>query len=230
MRTITKSKPWEEIVQMLGKTDKVYIVGCGTCATMCQTGGKTQVIEMKSKLEGIGKKVTGWMVLPTGCDELAKSALDDNATAVNAADGILAMHCAFGNQTLSLYTDKLVYPGVNTTFIGIEDTPGHYIEVCRQCGDCILGKAAGFCPIVRCSKTLMNGPCGGSSNGKCEVSKDIPCVWQQIYDRLKASNRLDALETICPIHDWSVAYEGGPRRFSVDSVCPPTPAKTEAVK
>ncbi|MBI2830439.1 MAG: methylenetetrahydrofolate reductase C-terminal domain-containing protein, partial [Chloroflexi bacterium] len=198
--------------------------------TMCQTGGKAQVQEMKAKLEEIGKQVTGWMVIPTACDELTKYALEADTDAVNAADGILAMHCAFGNQTLSLYTDKLVYPALNTMFIGIEDIPGHFMEVCMQCGDCVLGKSAGLCPIVRCSKSLFNGPCGGSVNGKCEVSKDIPCVWQQIYDRLKMVGRLDALEAICPIHDWSVSRTGGPRRFGLDSLCAPAPVKTEAAK
>lgn len=219
MRTITRQKPWEEILAMLNRVDKVFIVGCGTCATMCQTGGKSQVSEMKSKLEGAGKQVTGWMVMPTTCDELTKYALQDNAQQVDAADGILAMHCSFGAQTLTLYSDKLVFPALNTLFIGIEDTPGHFIEVCKQCGDCVIGKTAGLCPLVRCSKSLLNGPCGGSVGGKCEVSPDIPCVWQMIVDRLQMVGRLDILDEIVPVHDWSVSNAGGPRRFGIEAVC-----------
>lgn len=219
MRTITKQKPWEEIQAMLNGVDRVFIVGCGTCATMCQTGGKSQVIEMKNKLESAGKKVTGWMVMPTTCDELTKYALQDNAREVDPADGILAMHCSFGVQTLTLYSNKLVFPALNTLFVGIEDSPGHFIEVCKLCGDCVMGKTAGLCPLVRCSKSLMNGPCGGSVGGKCEVSPDIPCVWQMIVDRLQMVGRLDILEEIVPVHDWSVSSAGGPRRFGVEAVC-----------
>ncbi len=219
MRTITEQKPWEEIVEMLSGVGSVYLVGCGTCATMCRTGGKSEVVQMKEKLEAIGKQVTGWMVIPIVCDELTRYALEDNAEEVNAADGILAMHCAFGIQTLTLYADKLVYPALNTLFIGIEDTPGHFIEVCMQCGDCVLGKSAGLCPLVRCSKSLLNGPCGGSVDGKCEVSPDIPCIWQTIVDRLQAVGRLDILEEIVPLHNWSVSNSGGPRRLGLETIC-----------
>ncbi len=220
MRIMTEQKPWEEIIEMLNKVDKVYLVGCGTCATMCRTGGKSQVIEMKDKLEAAGKQVTRWMVIPSVCDELTKYALEDNAEDVEAADGILAMTCAFGVQTLGLYADKLVYPALNTMFIGIEESPGHFIEVCMQCGDCVLGKTAGLCPLVRCSKSLLNGPCGGSVGGKCEVSPDIPCVWQTIVDRLQAFDRLDVLDEIASIHDWSVSNSGGPRRLALETICP----------
>ena len=219
MRTITEQKPWEEIVEMLKGVDKVYLIGCGTCATMCRTGGKSEVREMEGKLEAAGKKVTGWMVIPSVCDELTRYALEENAEDVEAADGILAMHCAFGVQTLTLYANKLVYPALNTMFIGIEDTPGHFIEVCMQCGDCVLGKSAGLCPLVRCAKSLFNGPCGGSVEGKCEVSPDIPCVRQMIIDRLQAFGRLDILEEIVTCHDWSVSNAGGPRRLALETIC-----------
>ena len=219
MRTITEQKPWEEVVEMLNKVDSVYLIGCGTCATMCQTGGKSQIIEMKGKLEAAGKQVTGWMVLPTVCDELSRYALQENGGEIEAADGILAANCAFGVQTLTLYSDKLVYPALNTMFIGIEETPWHFIEVCMQCGDCVLGKSAGLCPLVRCAKGLLNGPCGGSVEGKCEVSPDIPCVWYTIVDRLQAFGRLDILEEIVPVHDWSKSNSGGPRLLDVESIC-----------
>jgi len=170
---------------------------------------------MKGKLEAVGKKVTGWMVVPTACDELTKDALRESAKDIEAADSILAMTCAFGVQTITLYTNKPVYPALNTLFVGKEETPGHFIEVCMQCGNCILAKTVGICPLVRCAKSLLNGPCGGSVKGRCEISPDIPCAWQMIYDRLAALGQLDKLEEILPPRDWSTSREGGPRRITI---------------
>ena len=224
MKTITRQKPEEEIMKSLKKCQKVYIIGCGTCATMCHTGGKSEVLGMKSKLEAVGKEVTGWMIIPTACDELTRYALQEEAERIEAADCVLAMTCAVGVQTISLHLKdaKPVYPGLNTLFIGMEDSPGHFSEVCLQCGSCVLGRTAGICPLVRCSKSLLNGPCGGSSGGKCEVSSDIPCAWQQIYDRLVAMGRLDELEEIEPVKDWSVSVSGGPRKIDVEAECTTT--------
>ena len=213
MITITKQKPLEEILPSLGKGKKVYIIGCGTCATICHTGGKAEVLEMKEKLEAEGKKVTGWMVIPTACDELTREALAENAEAIEQADAILVMSCAFGVQTVTMYSDKPAYPALNTLFVGKEETPGHFIEVCMQCGNCVLATTVGICPLVRCAKSLLNGPCGGSVDGKCEVSPDTPCAWQLIYDRLKALGQLDKMEEIVPVRDWSTSTSGGPRRF-----------------
>jgi ferredoxin len=215
MITITEQKPIEEIIESLGKAKKVYLVGCGTCATICHTGGKSEVLEMKEKLEAAGKKVTGWMVVPTACDELTKYALEEQAAEIKKADAILALTCAFGVQTMALYADKPVYPALNTLFIGKEEAPGQFIEVCMQCGNCVLATTAGICPLVRCAKSLLNGPCGGSVEGKCEVAPDIPCAWQLIYDRLKALGQLDKLEEIVPLRDWSTSREGGPRRITI---------------
>jgi ferredoxin len=213
MITVTKQKPLEEILPSLGKAKKVFLVGCGTCATICHTGGRAEVLAMKEKLEAEGKKVTGWMVIPTACDELTREALAQNAEAVESADAILVMSCAFGVQTVTMYSDKPVYPALNTLFVGKEETPGHFIEVCMQCGNCVLATTVGICPLVRCAKSLLNGPCGGSVDGKCEVSPDTPCAWQLIYDRLKALGQLDKMEEIVPVRDWSTSSSGGPRRF-----------------
>jgi ferredoxin len=213
MITITKQKPLEEILPSLGKAKKVFLIGCGTCATICHTGGKAEVLAMKEKLEAEGKKVTGWMVIPTACDELTREALAQNAEAIESADAILVMSCAFGVQTVTMYSDKPVYPALNTLFVGKEETPGHFIEVCMQCGNCVLATTVGICPLVRCAKSLLNGPCGGSVDGKCEVSPDTPCAWQLIYDRLKALGQLDKMEEIVAVRDWSTSSSGGPRRF-----------------
>jgi len=215
MITITEQKPLEEVMQCLDKSNGVYLIGCGTCATILHTGGKSEVLEMKRQLEASGKKVTGWMVIPTTCDVLTKEALREEAKAIEAADSILVMACAFGVQTVNLYTDKPVYPALNTLFIGKEERPGYFTEVCMQCGDCILATTAGICPLVRCAKSLLNGPCGGSVEGKCEISPDIPCAWQLIIERLNDLGQLDKLEEIEPVKDWSTSLSGGPRQIII---------------
>jgi len=213
MITITQQKPLDEVMQCLEKCEGVYLIGCGTCATMLHTGGKSEVLGMKDKLEAAGKKVTGWMVIPTACDTLTRDALRINAKEVEAADGILVMACAFGVQTVTLYLDKPVYPALNTLFIGKEESPGYFTEICMQCGSCVLAQTAGICPLVRCAKSLLNGPCGGSVAGKCEISPDTPCAWQMIYDRLATLGQLDKLEEIEPPRDWSTSHAGGPRKL-----------------
>ena len=217
MITITEQKPLDEVVQYLDQCKGVYLIGCGSCATMLHTGGKSEVLAMKDKLEAAGKKVAGWMVIPTACDALTKDALNENAEAVKAADCILVMSCAFGVQTVSLYSDKPVYPALNTLFIGKEESPGHFVEVCTQCGSCILAETGGICPVIRCAKGLLHGPCGGSVEGKCEVDPDTPCAWQLIIDRLTAQGRLDKLEEIEPPKDWGTSHSGGPRKITIET-------------
>jgi hypothetical protein len=216
MITITKQKPFEEISQFLNRCRRVYIIGCGTCATMLHTGGKTEVLEMKRQLEAAGKEVPGWMVIPTACDPLTKEAMAEVAKDMEAADCLLVMACAFGVQTVNLFTSKAVYPALNTMFLGKEEKPGTFVEVCAQCGSCRLGRTAAICPLVRCAKSLQNGPCGGSVNGRCEVDPNIPCAWQLIIDRLAALGELDKLEEIEPPQDWGTSHSGGPRRIVVE--------------
>ena len=217
MITITEQKPLEEVMQYLDRCQKVYIVGCGTCATMLHTGGKSEVLEMKKQLEAAGKKVTGWMVIPTACDVLTKDALTEKAKDIEATDCILVMSCAFGVQTVSLASNKAVYPALNTLFIGKETGPGQFAEVCAQCGNCVLGRTAAICPLVRCAKSLLNGPCGGSVDGKCEIDPNIPCAWQLIIDRVAALGELDKLEEIEPPRDWGTTQSGGPRKTTVET-------------
>ncbi len=218
MLSMTEQKPLEEILGFLDKYQKVYIIGCGTCTTVLHTGGKDEVLKMKKILEEAGKQVTGWMVVPTACDTLTKEALVDAGKQLEDAQAILVMSCAYGVQNVALYTEKAVYPAVNTFFMGKEDKDGSFAEVCAQCGNCKLGKTAAICPIVRCAKSLQNGPCGGSVNGKCEVDANTPCAWQQIIDRLSAIGELDKLEEIVPAQDWSKSQSGGPRRKTVENI------------
>ena len=217
MIMITEQKLLAELMKSLNRYHRVYLIGCGTCPTTQHTGGKSEVLAMKDELEANGKEVTGWMVIPTACDLLTKDALAKNDRDIKAADCILVMSCAFGVQMVSLYSDKPVYPVLNTQFLGLEERPGHLMQACMQCGSCVLGRTACICPWIRCAKSLLNGPCGGSVGGKCEIDPDIPCAWQLIIDRLAALGQLDKLEEIEPIQDWSVSVSGGPRKVVIET-------------
>jgi hypothetical protein len=194
MISVTEQKPWEELEENLKGCGSVYVVGCGTCTTMQHTGGKAEVLSMKEKLEGAGKNVTGWMVIPTACDILTKYAVQENAKAIEQADCILVMTCAFGVQTVNLWADKPTHPALNTLYIGKEEHPNEFSEVCKQCGDCVLSWTGGICPVTICPKGLLNGPCGGTNNGKCEVDSSKDCAWTLIYNKLKEQGRLDLFE------------------------------------
>jgi ferredoxin len=209
MKTITKQKPFDEIEQYLEKDEKVYIIGCGTCATMCNTGGKTEVLEIKETLEQSGKKVTGWMVIPTACDSLTEEALKENAKAIEEADAILVMTCAFGVQTVANYTDTPVYPALNTLFIGREDSPCQFSEVCVQCGECMLAWTGGICPVITCHKGLINGPCGGTNDGKCEVDPEKDCAWTLIYQKLEKQGKLDLIRKYYPPRNFQAVIRPG---------------------
>ncbi len=134
-------------------------------------------------------------------------------------DAIISLACGVGVQFMAeKYHSVPIYPGVNTCFLGATEERGLWTERCQACGNCMLGITGGICPVSRCAKRLLNGPCGGSSNGKCEISKDLDCAWQLIIDRLKALDRLDDYEKICPIKDWSTDRAGGPRKVVREDV------------
>ena len=215
MKSITAFKPLEEILKSLGKAKNVYIAGCGTCPAMMKTGGLAEVLAMRDQLETNGKKVTGHTVIPVACEPLSYEARKQLAAGLAKAEAVLVMSCSYGIITVGDYTDLPVLPALNTLFTGREGEPGLFIEECRQCGDCVLGRTGGICPVTRCAKSLFNGPCGGSVAGKCEIDPKIPCAWQQIHDRLKALGRMDLLYEIEPIKDWSSSWEGGPRRVEI---------------
>jgi ferredoxin len=198
MKSITRQKPLEEIIKQLEGLDRLYLVGCGTCATMTKTGGKDEVLAMKERLQSAGKMITGWTVIPTACDTMTEASLAENNGAIQSADCFLVMSCALGVQKIASYNGKPAIPALDTLFIGVEDSPGIFHEVCDQCGQCVLGYTAGICPITACHKGLLNGPCGGTNNGKCEIDKNRDCAWTLIYNRLKEQGRLDLMKKYQP--------------------------------
>lgn len=215
---VAKRKPFEEIKESVVGAKRILILGCGTCVAVCLAGGEKDVailalqLKMALKLENQDVHIDE-LTIERQCD---REFIEQIGTRVNPDDYdvILSMACGAGVQLLSdVFEHKVVLPALNTTFIGVAEKLGVWSERCSGCGDCILGKTAGLCPIARCAKQLLNGPCGGSVNGKCEISKEVDCVWQLIIDRLTRLDRLEMLEEIFPVKDWSPAGHGGPRKM-----------------
>ncbi len=207
MKSITRPKTIEDIQRGLQGFDRIFIIGCGTCTTLTKTGGVDQVEEMKGQLQEMGKTVVGGTVIPTACDDMTEVSLKENEPYIRSADGILSMSCALGIHRMSLYLGKPVIPAVDTLFIGVEETPGYFRETCAQCGQCLLGETADICPITACHKGLVNGPCGGTNNGKCEVDNEKDCAWTLIYNRLKEQGRLDLMRRYQPPRNHHIALK-----------------------
>jgi ferredoxin len=213
---IAEQKPFEEVKSLVGEAQKILVVGCGTCVTVCFAGGAREAailaasLRMASKLDGDPKDVTD-VTVQRQCEW---EYLDTIAEQVNNADLVLSLGCGVGVQAIAEHFPKAwVVPGLNTSFLGLPVEQGVWVERCAACGDCILGLTAGVCPIARCSKSLLNGPCGGSQDGHCEVNEDIPCAWQLIYDRLNSLNKLELLFEIRPPKNWRTSRDGGPRKI-----------------
>lgn len=213
---VAEQKPLEEIQQMLAPYEKVLVLGCGTCVTVCFSGGEKEVgilgtsLRMATRLDGDPKEVLEATV-QRQCEYEYNEAVVDQLRKV---DVVLSLACGIGVQTLNeQFPDKITLPGVNTTFLGQPIEQGVWSERCQACGNCLLDKTGGICPIARCSKSLLNGPCGGSQDGKCEVNAEVDCAWQLIYDRLLALNRLEWLLEVEPAKDWSTSRDGGLRQI-----------------
>lgn len=214
---VADKKPIEEIIETVKNHKSILVLGCNECVTVCEAGGKKEVGVLASALRmyflNQGKEVSvDEATLERQCDH---EYLEEIRDRVDQYDAILSLACGVGVQfTAEKYTATPVYPGVNTCFLGATEARGLWTERCQACGQCILAETGGICPVSRCAKRLLNGPCGGSTHGKCEINKEIDCAWQLIVDRLAALSRLDDYETLCPIKDWSTDRAGGPRKVS----------------
>jgi hypothetical protein len=201
---LSEQKPFEEILSYLDGENSIFILGCNGCAEASGTGGPVQVEEMRQKLEEAGKKVTGSKVIDFLCQKaLIRSRLRANTDSVKSADSILVMTCGVGVQAVAAVTNKVCHPACNTKSLGGSRGEWQGSERCIECGDCLLEYTGGICPLTACTKGLINGACGGASNGKCELSPEKDCGWELIYERLKALNKLDNLRRFVPPHDWS---------------------------
>jgi len=209
-------KPIEEIMSYIEGYERILLAGCHGCVTVCSAGGQKEVdilasvIELARKRQGQKCTITK-MTLERQCDP---EFLTDLLNKVGENDVILSMACGAGVQLVAEKVGAIkVFPAINTNFIGAVQEKGIWTERCQACGDCKLALTGGICPVTRCSKSLMNGPCGGSRNGFCEIDPTIPCGWQLIIDRLEATGCMDQYETILEPADWSKSRDGGPRKY-----------------
>jgi ferredoxin len=213
---VAHRKNVQELKAALAKHKKILVLGCGTCVTVCLAGGEREVGMLSSALR-IAYKVDGEeheIVEKTIERQCENDFIEEILPLVQGVDAVLSLACGAGVQAIAeRYPLIPVYPGVDTKFIGILQEQGVWTEKCAACGKCVIGAYGAVCPLTRCSKGLLNGPCGGSRDGKCEVSPDIECGWQLIYDRLKAIGQLDRLLEPAPLTDWSKSHEGGARKI-----------------
>lgn len=212
---VADRKSLKEILAMVEDNSRILIAGCKGCVTVCNVGGLKEVEILASAMK-IARKKQGnaididIQVLERQCDNEYVSGIKD---VVNDYEAVISLACGVGPQFLSeMYTDQIFYPGVNTTFFGGATQHGIWEERCAGCGACAIHNFGGLCPIARCAKSLMNGPCGGSSNGVCEVNKDIECIWDLIVRKKMEAGKLEDLIGVKGLKDWSTARDGGPRK------------------
>lgn len=204
---VAKPKPLEHITQAVGNRKKIAIVGCGGCVTVRPVGGQKQVEELSALLRLWAKKQGGNLVIEeeTLLRQCEPEFINSLEGRFQDCQAIVSLACGVGVQCLAdKFPKKEVFPGVDAVFMGATLEPGLYREHCVGCGDCIIGETGGLCPVSRCAKGLLNGPCGGSQGGRCEVSADIPCIWQLIYERMEGQGNQNSLDKIVPPKDWPV--------------------------
>lgn len=214
---VAERKPFDDLYERIRGFKQVLILGCGTCVTVCMAGGEREVNLLASqvKLAAHERGDEIEVVEHTITRQCDREFFDEHTTRkIQEADAVLSMACGVGVQFCAeLFAGKPVFPGLNTKFYGAAVEEGVWAERCAGCGDCVLDRFGGICPVARCSKSLLNGPCGGSSQGKCEVNPDTPCAWQGIYDQMTKLGRVDELEEVAPLKDWSTNRDGGPRKI-----------------
>lgn len=202
---ITELKPFPEIMDSLKGYEKIFLVGCGECATTCKTGGKEELVKMQQELEKQGKVVLGSCIPDAPCvASQIKTELVKNMKTLREAEAILVLACGLGVQSVK-DNDRLglaPLPACNTLFGAVMDAQGNFYEKCSLCGECVLDITGGICPITLCAKGLLNGPCGGVDRGKCEVDKDRDCAWVLIYQELEKRKKLDTLNKIQQAKDF----------------------------
>lgn len=218
---MARPKPIEEIIDEIKDFNKVLIAGCDGCVTVCEAGGSKEVQVVASALRLYFTKESKRMEidetsLTRQCD---KDYLHELLDKIDDYDGIVSLACGAGVQFMAeMYRKKPIFPGVDTCFIGVTEERGVWAERCQACGQCILASTGGICPISRCSKRMLNGPCGGSEQGKCEVSPDTDCGWHLIYERLKELGQLDFFAEPTDPKDWVSSRDGGPRKIVREDV------------
>lgn len=209
-------KPINEIVDLVEPYQNVLILGCGTCVKTCFAGGEDEVAVLASALRLKFKQLARNIEFEefTVERQCENEFIQEAADSVLRNNAVLSLACGAGVQAMAKRFKKEVFlPGVNTTFIGIQESHGIFTEECSGCGNCELGTFGGVCPVTRCSKKLLNGPCGGSQEGRCEIDPNVECAWHQIIERLSDLGQMDNLKTYIPPKDWAPSLSGGPRKL-----------------
>ena len=191
---ITELKSTETLRGLL--QGKVFVLNCHGCREIRFPEHEADAFQAELSAEGV---VTGIFTTEYICNDANLAViLKNHAAAIEAADTIAVFSCGVGVQTVAaMYPGKRVVACCDTYAL-----PGYQgvtpLEVdCKQCGECFLNLTGGICPLTACSKSLVNGQCGGAKNGKCEVDPDMECGWERIYQKLKKIGRLDAMK--CPV-------------------------------
>ncbi len=220
---VAERKPLTEIRSFVENYHRILILGCGTCTTVCLAGGEAEVKVVASGLRISFLQDEKEVEILEDCItrqcepefvEAAQQKVKDEAI-----EAVVSLGCGVGVNLIAQTLETVpVFPGLNTKFFGAVVEPGMWLEMCAGCGNCILHLTGGICPIARCSKSLLNGPCGGTRNGKCEISEDIDCGWALIVERMKTLGTLERLAEIIPARDWSTSHHGGPRRVVHEEV------------
>ena len=215
---VAEQKPLPDLKRMLKGKKKVLAVGCGTCVSVCFAGGQKETRGLAKALQTAAavdgeELVVEEKTVQRQCVQEFIEPLEDG---LGEYDAVLSLGCGVGVQTMAeRYPKTRVLPGLDTNFMGQPTEPGIWEERCVGCGNCVLEYTGGLCPITRCPKQLMNGPCGGSENGMCEVDTSIPCIWAKIWDNSDNLNLMDMLMEVQPPKDWSTSHGGSMRRTVV---------------
>ncbi len=212
---VADRKPIEEILNSIKDYDKIMLAGCGGCVTICFSGGAKAVELLASQIK-MARKKEGRAIEIIECTperQCEYEFIDEIKEELKSVDAVLSIACGVGVQAMSeRHPDSITIPGLNTKFMGYPIEHAVWDERCAGCGDCVLEWTGGVCPIARCAKKLLNGPCGGSADGRCEVDKDTDCVGQLIYDRLKKLGKLDNLKVVRAPKDWRTSTNAGQRK------------------
>ncbi|MHA1144615.1 MAG: methylenetetrahydrofolate reductase C-terminal domain-containing protein [Candidatus Helarchaeota archaeon] len=212
---VTREKPLDEISQSLDTVNakKILVVGCDGCCqpprSLKEAKTMGMMLELKYRKDGKDFEFEAITCLRQ-CDEsIAATTL--RPWIEKGHNVILSMACGIGVQMLAeIFPEVAVFPAQNTLFMGGKKIEGH-VEKCAACGDCLLGYTGGVCPVANCAKSLMNGPCGGQVEGKCEVGNyKHPCAWIEIWKKLKdRPGGLDIYRRYRPPRDYRL--QTGPR-------------------
>lgn len=204
---VTRCKPLPEILKRLESAKRVYVMGCAGCATLCQTGGEKETVDFAAALEDAGITVGGSKVVDVPCDERVVKLELQKDEEILKSDALLVMACGAGAQAVRDVVDLPVLPVLDTVYLGTIERIGVFREYCSICGDCIIDELDSLCPVTRCAKGLLNGPCGGVVEGRCEVDPEMECVWEKIFTTMKEKGQLDRLKGYQPPRNHGRKYE-----------------------